>query len=71
MMASEKDPSNDRYVPLSQEEVMAYARAVCEALGEEYGDPMLARALGHFLKTVSTIQAKQLNGGQSVDSDTA
>ena len=71
MMDREKDPSNDRYVPLSQEEVMAYTRAVCEALGGEYSDPMLARELGQFLKTVSTIQAKQLNRGQSVDSDTA
>ena len=68
---TEKESIEDRYVPASQEALQAYARAVCEALGEDYNDPMLARELGQFLKTVSTIQAKQLNQGGSVDSEVA
>ncbi len=59
-------PQHKHYLPPGRDQLVAYARAVCEGLARRRGegDPLdldRVNGLAHFLEVASRIQAKHLN----------
>lgn len=64
-MAKKKNQRRIEYLPPAQEDIDAYARAVCQKIAQagdpSYTTPEVVHGLAEFMKIAGKIQAKHLN----------